>query len=930
MKKLMTVFIVLLSLFVIPNFKVEALEDSFHAAEYIPGAYIKKFKGSSGKYEQLRFFRRNSDNEPVYCLEPWENLKENTNLTRYDSKPYQQASLDYATWEKVMLIAYYGYGYDGHMDSKWFAITQFMIWKEVSKDSTFYFTDTLNGNQVTKYEEEMEEIQSLIKAHGITPSFYNEHYDLTYNTPITITDTNQVLDRFDYHHNGTIEVQKEGNQLTVTKKTKGETILYFTNSGKRFTSDPIIYVDQTGQDVLAPGNYYPIYMVITLNVNPAKIIVNKLDMTTGTTESLGEASLKGSKFQLLDQDNYFVAEKEIGEDFTLSFDDLDYGTYYLKEIQAGTGYELNPNTLEIEVNEEVKNVSFYNQVIQNQITFQKYLKNPITGEIKEEKDAKFSIYDKNHRKVTTFKTDENGTYSLTLPYGTYTVVQEEGAKNHAFVEDFEIHVVEANQIQNFPLYNEELTLNIRIQNIDFDSHLPILEKGAVFRIKDLETGKYVTDFNGNILLLSTNNFGVTNLYLLSSGVYQVEQIQAVDTYRMNQHVFFFQINEDTIYQEDENQQKYIEIIVPNQKIRSRIEFEKWTEYYFNDILTNKIQDKEITIPIYAKEDVYSKDGLKLYAKDSLVSIAKWNGKMILTEDLYLGTFYFTNPINHSRMEVTLDSEEPKKIDLLEQIYEYSKEIEVYIQVKNTDFDSHLPILEKGASFRIKNRETGEYLKDEKGNTFILTTNNLGITTMYLLTSGTYQVEQIKAVDGYVMNENIFLFEINDNTNYLEDENHQKYMEIIVPNQKIKSRIEIEKWMEYYFNDILKDKKQDIEIEIPIYAKEDIYSKDGVKLYAKDSLVSTAKWNGKTILTDDLYLGSYYLIDPTNESVIEVLLDSLETKKVELLEQVFEYSDEQERIEVPNTEIHQSNISYFGTFLLLSGFYLLRKEKKNEN
>ncbi len=712
MKRLIIVFVVLLSLFVIPSVKVEALGDSFHAAEYISGAYIKKFKGSSGKYEQLRFFRRNSDNEPVYCLEPWENLKENTSLMGYDDKPYQHATFDYATWEKVMLISYYGYGYEGHADSKWFAITQFMIWKEVSKDSTFYFTDTLNGNQVSKYETEMAEINSLVENHATTPSFYNEHYDLAYNTPITIVDTNQVLDRFDYHHNGTIEVSKNGDQLIVNKRTKGETILYFTNKGKRFSTDPIIYIDQTGQDILVPGNYYPIYMTISLNVNPAKIVVNKLDMTTGTTESMGEASLKGSKFQLFDQDNYFIAEKEIDEDFSLSFEDLEYGTYYLKEIKAGEGYELNPNTLEIQVEEEVKNISFYNQVIQNQITFQKYLRNPITGETKEEKDAKFTIYDKNHRKVKTFQTDETGSYTFMLPYGTYTVVQEEGAKNYAFTENFEIHVVEANQTQNFSLYNEELTLNIRIQNTDFDSHLPILEKGAAFRMKDLETGKYVTDLDGNILIFTTDDFGST--------------------------------------------------------------------------------------------------------------------------------------------------------------------------------------------------------------------------PMYLLTSGTYQVEQIKAVDGYLMNEDIFFFEINDNTDYLEDENHQKYMEIIVPNQKVKSKIEIEKWIEYYFNDILTDRQQDIDVEIPIYAKEDIYSKDGLKLYEKDSFITTAKWNGETILTEDLYLGNYYLINPIDQSVIEVLLDSLETKKVELLEQVFEYSDKQERIEVPNTKIYQSNISYFGTFLLLSGFYLLRKEKKNEN
>ena len=263
---------------------------------------------------------------------------------------------------------------------------------------------------------------------------------------------------------------------------------------------------------------------------------------------------------------------------------------------------------------------------------------------------------------------------------------------------------------------------------------------------------------------------------------------------------------------------------------------------------------------------------------------------------------------------------------------YNEQLTVKVRVKNTDFDSNLPILEQGATFQIKNLDTNEYLTDIDGEKIIFTTNNLGITEMYLLASGNYQVEQINAVDTYQVNNNSFPFIITEEADFLEDENHQKYLEIIVPNKKIKSRIEIEKWTEYYFNDIFKEKKQNIDLEIPIYAKEDIYSKDGVKLYEKDQIVSTALWNGETILTDDLYLGTFYLVNPIDESIIEVILDSEKTKKVELLEQVFEYSkeQEQEQIDVPNTITKKTNVSYLGTIFLFSGFILYQKGKKNEN
>ena len=76
MKKILMILAVLFIL-AVPNIKVLALEDSFYEGEYIPGEYIKKFRNGAGKYEQLRFFRRKSDNRAVYCIELWEAISSN-------------------------------------------------------------------------------------------------------------------------------------------------------------------------------------------------------------------------------------------------------------------------------------------------------------------------------------------------------------------------------------------------------------------------------------------------------------------------------------------------------------------------------------------------------------------------------------------------------------------------------------------------------------------------------------------------------------------------------------------------------------------------------------------------------------------------------------------------------------------------------------
>ena len=130
----------------------------------------------------MQFIRRSEDNKFVYCVQPYTDIDNNLPY-------YEVARDDYATvlnlteeqWDRVSLLAYYGYqynenGYD-HTAKKWYAITQVMIWRTTNPESDIYFTDTLNGNRITKYTKEMEEIEFLcdvIKTHmGSWTTDYN-------------------------------------------------------------------------------------------------------------------------------------------------------------------------------------------------------------------------------------------------------------------------------------------------------------------------------------------------------------------------------------------------------------------------------------------------------------------------------------------------------------------------------------------------------------------------------------------------------------------------------------------------------------------------------------------------------------------------------------------------------------------------------------
>ena len=273
MKKILLVILVLFS-FLIPS-KVFALEDSFYDSEYIPGAYIVKLKDGNGKYEQMKIFRRRSDNQPVYCLQIWEGLNTNKKLTGYNQKQYSYAGLDFKTWVDVSFIAYYGYGYKDHTDSKWFAVTQYMIWQLTSENTTLYFTDTLNGNRVDKFKDEIDEINDLIKHHYDIPSFQSSAYILKYKKPITLVDNNNVLEEFDLIGKGKLDVIKEGNQLTVSLDKVSNEQVFLTKKDKMYSNYPIVYIDNEGQNILAPGMYEPVSSVVFFKLLGGSLLINK-------------------------------------------------------------------------------------------------------------------------------------------------------------------------------------------------------------------------------------------------------------------------------------------------------------------------------------------------------------------------------------------------------------------------------------------------------------------------------------------------------------------------------------------------------------------------------------------------------------------------------------------------------------------------------
>ena len=439
MKKIL-LFLTLSFIYLLGTTPVNASTDSFYEAEYIDNIYMVRLDKTTNTkyYQKARVYRRTSDGKLAYCLQPFEkfNPADNTYET-VSSLP----DINNETLERLRDIIGFGYGYSGHSnDLKWYAVTQLMIWQAVEPNNEFYFTDTLNGNKITTYDDEINIINSTINSSYIMPSFNNQTFYGIVGKPLTFKDTNDIVKFFARPNN---DVDINNNLVTVTKKTPGcyeETFTRYHN----YSSSILFYYNPNSQHLATIGNPNNREAKVRYCFNELKLNIKKVDKDTGTTDSIGEASLKDTVFTLYNKNMEKITDISLDENMEASLSsndfDLDYGTYYLKETKTGTGYLPNDKVYEINFTGDNPTVdlTIENKVIEKEVTIKKLYGDGLL--MQTEPNITFEIYDKDNNLVKSITTDQNGLAEITLPYGHYKIVQSNTTEGYTKIEPFEIFI----------------------------------------------------------------------------------------------------------------------------------------------------------------------------------------------------------------------------------------------------------------------------------------------------------------------------------------------------------------------------------------------------------------------------------------------------------------------------------------------------------
>ena len=540
---------------------------TFYEGDYIPGDYIKKEKNGIKKYKQSRFIRVSNSANVAYCIEPWETLDTNVDYNEFE----RINNLSDFDKQKMALFAYYGYDYVdnniNHSSSKWYTIAQVLIQRQADKESDIYFTDKLNGNRITKYSDEIAELENLVNNHFIKPSFNNQSFNILKGDTITLTDANNVLEKYNIDKSNNFQLAKiDKNQISIKALDVGEEKISFTKQDNNSLDNPIIYKSPNSQDVIVKGSMINVEANINLKSFTGDIKLFKFDNDNKTCQNQGEAHLEGSIYSIYDSEYHFLKDVVIDSNCEAKFNNLEAGTYYIKEKKAGTGYEQDKTTYKVTLdsNNPSKTLTLYDKVIKAKIVIHKKYGNRIRRDYKNESNALFEVLNNDNKKVGEIRTDNNGLGKIILPYGKYTIKQIEGLKNYQKSKDIHINInKKTKKVITYNLFNNEKIFKLRLYKLNRYTQKLIKNNPAIFTIKNNDTNSYVLNTD-NTIYFKTNNSGVLNIDNLSIGNYTIYEVKSPIGYNLNDTGINFRVSEEDI---DNNNNDYIfELNYYNDKI----------------------------------------------------------------------------------------------------------------------------------------------------------------------------------------------------------------------------------------------------------------------------------------------------------------------------------------------------------------------------
>ena len=646
------------------------------------------------------------------------------------------------------------------------------------------------------------------------------------------------------------------------------------------------------------------------------ILLEKIDKETDTNKPQGAASLEGAEFTIkfyggqFDSDPEKVGKKPLrtwvmrtdkngritlsdsfkvsGDPFFLTINGeptLPLGTLTMQETRAPKGYILNPEVFvrKITSTGTADRVETYNMptipetVARGDLEIKKY-NQADDGTITYLQGVRFTITSKTTGKqVADIITDRKGwgsTYDQQhnrggVPFDTYIVEEDisttpEGMEN---VKPFEVTISQDKQVLEYEVENKDIVAPVKLVKQDATTGKTIPLANAEFELLDAhknpitvktynpykEYRTFKTDASGSFTLPKRIKYGT----------YYFREVKAPNGYLYNGQEIQFKVTQTLDWSQP------IVVTYTDQPAKGKIRIEK------TDGTTNQPLSGGASFEIRAKDNIVTPDGtVRAWAGTVVDRVTTDRSGKATSKELFLGNYEVIETqapngylLNRKRYPVSLVYQDQNTNIVYGDVTVTDQPGKGKIRVTKKDAET-LQTIQREATFEIKAKTdivTPEgTVRARKGEVVdTITTNRSGKATSKELFFGTYEVKEINAPNGYLLNHNVFDVTLN----YQDQETELVYSDVDVTDTPVKGNIRLEK------RDVETDKIIPGGATFEIRAKNDIVTPDGTVRARKGEVVDTitTKTDGKAE-SKLLYLGDYevqetqapngYLLDHT--------------------------------------------------------------------
>lgn len=480
----------------------------------------------------------------AYCLDPTVFLN---NDIYSSSKDFSIAGISKEQLEYLEIVSYFGYGYNGRDDSKYYYATQEIIWEYLTGGEVYWTSS--RGGSIVNIDTYKNEIINSINHYLTLPDLPN--YSETYTgTDIILEDKNDVLE---YYNPDLWLATINNNKLTLSAEFNGTVTINLVKRPLNYESS-YIYVSENSQNLATFGyssdktTSIPItYKVIALS----QIRLVKMDMSNMTIIKNRETKVKifdVAKNQYIVEngtDIFTIGESGLFETQTY----LEEGEYRIEEVSAPSGYKKlnNPQTFNIyEYHGPMTEVIIYNEPLTYNLNIHKM------GEVykgfEKTEDSISGIYhleDMNKVKYGLFAQEDIYDVSGNVLYKKYALVMNidiingYGSAQGLVYGKYYLKEIECPKdyvldqtIIDIDFTKEEQTINLQFTNYlkkgdiiirKVDNQIGI--KGATFTFKGQ---KYSHSTN-----LESGNFGYIKIENIPYDTYILEEIKAPLGYELD-------------------------------------------------------------------------------------------------------------------------------------------------------------------------------------------------------------------------------------------------------------------------------------------------------------------------------------------------------------------------------------------------------------